>query len=354
MRNIINVISGKGGTGKTLLTAVLAKMLGDIGKEVLVIDMDIFVRGLTALLYYQKGEAIKIISDDKQWSVSDFFRNNKNNNGKDMDNLGDEVRLATCRYQTFEVVPSVRSVDTLLPFSILPASFQEASAVLSAIIKKIPDKYDYIFLDSRAGYDSLIAATHKVSKISLCVEEDDNISMVTSENLIAQLKEDSSRANDSSATILQIKNKTRDTQLPSSKMSVNFLGAIPFDADIMKNFGTSHFWMDIDNSLYKEALIKVWNSLSKKMELYAELPEGERTSPIGSQKVEQRLSMLPTSGRMLFICGIVLLFIGVILYYNQYFFSGLPSLDTPQLIGLIGVTLGFLTILVSVFTSGKK
>lgn len=129
---------------------------------------------------------------------------------------------------------------------------------------KIPEKYEYIFLDSRAGYDSLIAATHKVSKISLCVEEDDNISMITSENLISQLKEDSGATNSPSATILQIKNKAREMQSSGGGMGVNFLGALPFDADVMKSFGTPTFWRDIDNSLYKEALVKVWNSLSKK------------------------------------------------------------------------------------------
>ena len=50
---IINVISGKGGTGKSLCTAVLADALAKKCGPVLVIDLDIFVRGLTALYCHQ-------------------------------------------------------------------------------------------------------------------------------------------------------------------------------------------------------------------------------------------------------------------------------------------------------------
>ena len=53
---IINIVSGKGGTGKTLLVAVLAELLSRKRAKVLLIDVDIFVRGLTCLLYYQQDK----------------------------------------------------------------------------------------------------------------------------------------------------------------------------------------------------------------------------------------------------------------------------------------------------------
>src|SRR6266550_1196467 len=69
---IINVISGKGGTGKTLFSAILAEMLGNKGVSILVVDMDIFVRGLTALLYFQRGESL-LITERDDLAVADFF-----------------------------------------------------------------------------------------------------------------------------------------------------------------------------------------------------------------------------------------------------------------------------------------
>ena len=74
MRIIINVISGKGGTGKTLLTAVMAELLANAGADVLAIDMDVFVRGLTALLYFHKNEVINITKKN-EWPISAFFKN---------------------------------------------------------------------------------------------------------------------------------------------------------------------------------------------------------------------------------------------------------------------------------------
>ena len=48
---IINIISGKGGTGKSLITAVLGRLLAQEGASVLLIDYDMFVRGLTHFFY---------------------------------------------------------------------------------------------------------------------------------------------------------------------------------------------------------------------------------------------------------------------------------------------------------------
>jgi septum site-determining protein MinD len=44
---LIDVLSGKGGTGKSLLCAVLRRLLAQEGARILLADFDIFVRGLT-------------------------------------------------------------------------------------------------------------------------------------------------------------------------------------------------------------------------------------------------------------------------------------------------------------------
>lgn len=341
MGTVINVISGKGGTGKTLMTAVLAEMLGNMGRHVLVVDMDIFVRGLTALLYFQKGESLKLTKDD-EWSVSDFFKDE--NKGRN------PVRVAISKYRSFEVLPSVSMVNEILQFSIMPNSTEDANRILKSILTHISNDYDYIFLDSRAGYDELICATHCASNFSLCVEEDDNISMITSDNLISQLR------NESSVPILRIKNKARQIQVGYGATGLDFVGAIPFDADVMNNFGTKTFWSEIDKSLYKESLTKVWNFLTKKVGLKDDLPEGDRVSPLGVPKVERRLSMLPSLKRVSFVYGILLLFLGFFLCTNiadNEFIHDVLS-NPVRLIGLIGGSIGFVLIFFSVFTGKKK
>jgi septum site-determining protein MinD len=69
MPNVISIVSGKGGCGKSLQTAVLGRALSREGERVLLLDLDIFVRGLTILLY----DFIKRQSTKSQLTVSDLL-----------------------------------------------------------------------------------------------------------------------------------------------------------------------------------------------------------------------------------------------------------------------------------------
>lgn len=340
MRKVINVISGKGGTGKTLLTAVLADMLGSQGIRVLVVDLDVFVRGLTALLYFQKNGSLEIVESRKK-TVSSFFEYK-------FENTNSYQTIAIARYRSFDVLPSVSSVNEILKFKdIMPNSAEEANQILNNLLKNIPDEYEYVFLDSRAGYDELIAATHRISNFSICVEEDDDISMITSENLITQLKRDSKQQ------VLRIRNKTRNMDDKGTSMGMTFAGSIPFDSDVMNSFGTLHFWDEISRSLYKEALAETWNSVAKKMELKTYLPEHKRVSPLGSRKIEKRLSILSTMNRIMYMYGILITVLSLLvtiggrnLIYN--IFS-----DPIRKTGLILSSVGLLLIICSVFSDQK-
>lgn len=338
MRKIINVVSGKGGTGKTLFCAVLADMLGNSGARVLSVDLDVFVRGLTTLLYFQKNETIRI-TEPGEVSVSDLFRN------IDKHTILDENKcISICRYRSFDVLPSVSKVDEILNFKdIMPNSINDAQRILQALISSIPEKYDYVFLDSRAGYDELIAATHMISDFSICVEEDDNISMVTSDNLIAQLK------TDCNTPVLRIRNKVRhyDRKKNSTSQGISFVGSIPFDADVMNSFGTDSFWVDINRSVYKEAVCEAWNNLAKKMELATQL-KSFRVSPLGNSKIERRLSILSISKRISFIYGLIFVMLGWYLTLEGEIFLDMLQRDPVRIMGIASCVVGVLLVTMSV------
>ncbi len=303
-RTVINVISGKGGTGKTLFTAVVAEMLGNEGAAVLVADLDIFVRGLTALLYFHKNESL-VVTEKHEIPVSSFFKykgslpsNSHPNRKNSAANAKRKVSIS--RYRSFDVLPSVAYVNQLLDFrDMMPCSIEEATRIVSSLLENIPNNYDFIFLDSRAGYDELIAASHEISDFSVCVEEDDDISMITTDNLIEQLRSDNKTKN-----LFRLKNKVRSDKqsFGSSANGITFLGSIPFDTDVLNSFGTKNFWPDINKSIYYEAARSAWNTLSKKMNLGFLLPE-VRISPLGSGKFEKRLSLLSINKRILFLYG---------------------------------------------------
>jgi len=298
----INVVSGKGGTGKTLLCTILAELMGNQNLSVLVVDMDIFVRGLTALLYFHRGESIRLTNDNES-TVSDIFYRLKPS----------DLQLAIHKYRSFDIAPAVSRINQLFEFEKeMIFDFEHNQRSFDRILKSIPrEKYDYIFFDCRAGYDSLVSTIHENSDMTICVQEEDDISEVTANNLIQQLERDSSRK-----TIYKIINKARnirsyDDLEKKQRQGLTTLGYIPFDMDVMNSFGEKSFWDDISRSLYKSAVAQCWNRLSAKAELNDTL-NFKRYSPLMSEKIERSFGFLGSADRLLGAMGLLVAILGFV------------------------------------------
>lgn len=295
---IINIVSGKGGTGKTLLSCVLADMLGNTaGNQTVVVDLDFFVRGLTTLLYFHHEEKLQITSEV---SVSEYFISKRTHRIEN---------LAILKYRSFDVVPAVARINELLKFNdIGPNTKSEARVILEGLISSLGFKYRFIILDSRAGYDELVSVAHTLSNVSICVEEQDPISRITSDNLILQLE------SESRAPVFRLVNKARDVKSQDDifreNRSITDLGMIPFDMDIMNSFGSLKFWDVVSGSLYRWALTRSWNILNSKLQLRSELVL-PRISPVVSEKLEESLGILPIRERVVFIYGLLLGIVGI-------------------------------------------
>ncbi|ACA88878.1 AAA family ATPase [Shewanella woodyi] len=297
---VINVVSGKGGTGKTLLTAVLADILGNEGYSVLVVDLDVFVRGLTSLLYFHRKETIQLTQEDKM-SVAEYFID------KGDVEVSGKSKFSNERYRSFDVIPSVTRVDEVLNFKdIMPDDKQEAREIISSMLKRLDKGYDFIIFDSRAGYDELISATHFLSDITLCIEEEDDISKITSDNLVKQLEQDAN------VPIFRLTNKARGIRSENDLASrgIDYLGKVPFDMDVMESFGTAYFWDDISRTLYKSALARAWNNLSSKLQLNKPVTEN-RINLIGSERLEERLQFISLKDRVVFVYSLMITIIGL-------------------------------------------
>jgi septum site-determining protein MinD len=327
---VVNVVSGKGGTGKTLLACVLADMLGNspFGRTV-VIDLDVFVRGLTSLLYFHQDEKLQLTSTDAV-TVSDFFTTKR---------VSPTSSLALLRYRSFEVVPAVARIDELLDFNDLgPNTRSEAKDILSALIASLHEQYRFVILDSRAGYDELVAAAHELSTVSVCVEEQDPISRLTSDNLVSQL------GATSRTPVFRLVNKARrvrsQADIITEARSVTDLGVIPFDMDILNDFGTPSFWDTVNRSLYRWALARSWNILNGKLQLGAELVL-PRISPVVSERLETRLGFLGLKERILFLYGMLLALFGLLygVFGREvvYALTSDPIRMVSLLVGIAGV-----------------
>jgi septum site-determining protein MinD len=340
----INVVSGKGGTGKTLLCTILAELLGNQNVNVLILDMDIFVRGLTALLYFQKGESLKLTSGH-ELSISDIFYPEKPFEGK----------LAIHKYRSFDICPAVERINQIFDSEReMISDYKHNNMSFHRIMDLIPqDQYDYVFFDCRAGYDSLVSAIHERSDMTICVQEEDDISEVTANNLIRQLERDSSRK-----TIFKIVNKARNIKTyddleRKKSQGLSFLGYIPFDMDVMNSFGEKSFWDDISRSLYKSAAAETWNRLAAKGELKHTL-HYKRYSPLINDTFERPFGFLSSPDRVFALMGLMLGLMGLLYTVLGKDLIYIINMRPDQLISFIITFVGFAMFLFSFLRRRKS
>lgn len=140
MGELIAVLSGKGGTGKTSICAGLATALAQEGKRVLAIDCDIGLRNLDISLGLSEGTV----------SFMDLIRGHYS-----LDQVPHHGEFPSLSFLTAPVNLRAEEVD--------PALFRE-------LLQKARGQFDYILLDAPAGIDAGFA---------LCARYADRIILVT-------------------------------------------------------------------------------------------------------------------------------------------------------------------------------
>ena len=157
---VISVLSGKGGVGKTSVAIKLAKMLAHQGKRTLLIDCD----------YNLSNTAVKL-----GLPLNDNFE--KFYSGK--------IPFQNCIYkdQNFHLLTGCNGSLELFDGDI------KADMVFSEIIRLVSDRYDYIVLDSPAGLASPILNLNANSHYRFFVVTPDRSSLTDCYSLIKVLKQ---------------------------------------------------------------------------------------------------------------------------------------------------------------------
>jgi len=209
LSKVICVLSGKGGTGKTTVTANLAVSLALLNNETLVIDADLGLRNMDLALGMQ---------DFVMYDVLD-------------------VSSGVCMSR--EAIIDSEKIPNL---HLLPASqFKEAGSITETqmrnVIDKVTEKYDYILIDCPAGLGETVRSAASVSDTALIVVNPDPFS-VRDADRVADL------ATKCGATESKlIINRYRTGMIQSRKMmnlsqiieevAVEIIGAIPEDEAIL-------------------------------------------------------------------------------------------------------------------------
>ena len=209
MSKVICVLSGKGGTGKTTVTANLAVSLALLNNETLVIDADLGLRNMDLALGMQ---------DFVMYDVLD---------------VSSGVCMSREAIIVSEKIPNLH---------LLPASqFKEAGSITETqmrnVIDKVTEKYDYILIDCPAGLGETVRSAAAVSDTALIVVNPDPFS-VRDADRVADLA-----TKCGSAESKLIINRYRTGMIQSRKMmnlsqiieevAVEIIGAIPEDEAIL-------------------------------------------------------------------------------------------------------------------------
>jgi septum site-determining protein MinD len=145
MKNIFLVASGKGGVGKSSVTAFLGRALVARGNRVLLVDMDVALRSLDLILNMTEG----CVYD---WGDVIFER----------------------AVASDAIVRGENGNPDLLP---APVAFSPelVNTGLGGILDEVKNNYDYIFLDAPAGLGDMLKIGAAVATKALVVATPDEV-----------------------------------------------------------------------------------------------------------------------------------------------------------------------------------
>ena len=221
---VIAIVSGKGGSGKTMLAATMAKLIDDQGEDnVLLIDADFGTAGLT---YYMGLNEVKNITVGLTNLLHESDRNHIN-----------AVEQLAQKMESFSRTSFIGIGDHR---RYLKQYKNESSKILETFLSFIfqaKEKYQVIIVDCRGGIDEESIAVCSAVDDILIVAETDTTSFQSTQYLVDTLYDNG----------LSIKlrgffiNKVFDdpstiARSGTSAFRTQYLSAIPFDLDATRSF----------------------------------------------------------------------------------------------------------------------
>ena len=161
MAEILTLISGKGGSGKTTLALSLTKLLLECNLKVLLVDCDLATNGATYFFESKYNVTIQTMNDIL---------------------LGKQDLPLLEVQKGFDFIPT----NTHFPYSNLKNSPYDYDALIKYISSMV-ENYDIVICDCQAGYTKILEKILAISNVNLIVMEPDAISSSSVRVLYAQV-----------------------------------------------------------------------------------------------------------------------------------------------------------------------
>lgn len=235
MAKIIAVVSGKGGTGKSTISAGLGLSLAKMQHSVLMVDLDIGLRSLDILL----GLENKIIFD-----------------------IGDVIEKK-CKLQDAIAKHKVYSALRLLCAPINVSKSFTVSKVIE-LVDSLKNEYDYIILDLPAGLGLSVIVAEALADLVCIVTLPDIVTLRDSQKICDELIQNPDQeckliVNRVSKTALKTSG-VADLDEVMDMVGAQLLGVIREDEWILSHLGLSETTKKISNETQR-----VFNAIAKRI-----------------------------------------------------------------------------------------
>jgi CO dehydrogenase maturation factor len=168
---VIIAVSGKGGTGKTLLSSLLIKLLSETGKDILAIDADPDSNLPEAL----GVEVMKTVGDVREELKVDTAKGNIPKDMNKWDILDYKIMESVVETPKFDLLVMGRPEGS--------GCYCAVNNMLRKIIETLSSNYDYIIIDTEAGLEHLSRRTTQNVDIMLVVTDKSKRGILTAQRI---------------------------------------------------------------------------------------------------------------------------------------------------------------------------
>jgi len=240
---VICFASAKGGSGKTLISATLAKFLGGVGKSVLLIDVDAATNGLSLFYMSQLIDTRKRRAEEKT-SVYGIFEATER-----------EVPTAFRIDEATDMIPATYVMKQVEGIS--PESLRNS---IAQTIGTFRDKYSYIILDAQAGSDVYAQIAMEVADEVVIVSEYDPISAQGVDRLRHLFP--TTLSYDRTWILFNKVLPEFAKSLSDFLSAVRYLNPVPWDAEVVRAYARRRLAIDMERgSVHTLAVMQTAQSL---------------------------------------------------------------------------------------------
>lgn len=326
-------ISGKGGTGKSIISASVGSILAHCGFKVLLIDTDFYTRGISFYLMSDEAFGVKVgLSDYVNQKVgveqletlkiaSDFVNSNL------------YLLPASSKLRYFS--PEVEKFD-----SGFIHYFQEKMRQL-IIYAKDRHRFEYIILDTRGGTDKLSLLTANIAEGYVVITEADKTSWDVSELLLNGIASYSKEEDlDKRMGFVLNKNTLPERELViylKYRFACPGLAVIPLDIDAVRHFQNDEIPVAENIAIpFSQKIVELCDTLFRPLDYWDEFHK-EKLQNLkmiieNIKKTEIQNKLIKESIRKFKSFAIPFLLITLVLLYFLLVFFDLPMSGNLKLI----------------------